>query len=405
MLEEEIRQGDMEREQLRIETQRLRDELSDLRVEFDITVEKLHHTEAALERSHSKKVPLSTNPARPRSPTSEVSAITPPSPTVSTPPAHKSEASDMPTPPSPPLSDANGHNRPPPKTRFHSQALRPQPLPEAGSTPRPLKIGTRLPRHSRGPSLGGQGLSLMSTSNKMGPPPRTKPTTANAPAPTEGLPRSQSLHQIKGLIGRMQKIEARVHSVRSKLPPPSTRTASPRNSPRALGVSAAATDSGLNMPASVTVRSARKRTSNVSALSNPAEHLDTTGISKRLSFGVLAGQDRPTSSSGRPSSRASNTSASEFARPGSRMGMTAVAGNGTTASMRTARPRSSMGGATISEEGRRSTLDRSGIPTPGKRRESGAAASASGHARRTSQAFVGSMAPPPPRKTGIGETY
>ncbi|GAM85912.1 hypothetical protein ANO11243_039220 [Dothideomycetidae sp. 11243] len=419
LLEEEIRQGEKERELLRIETQRLRDELSDLRVEFDITVEKLRHTEAALERSHSRRPPLHTNPARPRSPTSDVSAVTPPSPSISTPPASKSEASgsDMPTPPSPPLSDTAAASRALQKTPIPS--MRKSYLAEGNITPRPLKIGTKLPRHSRGPSLSGQTLSSTSGAVKMGPP-RHRPSLA----PIESLPRSSSLHQIKGLIGRMQKIEERVHNVRSKLPP-SSRTASPRNSPRG----AAAVDN--NIPASITVRSTRKRQSNMSSLSNGAEAAADTnmaGVSKRLSFGIPPPTtDRPGSSS-RPSSRASNVSASDanpFVRPSSRLSM----GGARTPQLGHTRPRSSMGGAgsrsgassAISEEatptiGRRTTLDRnafvssSGIPTPGKRRESSgtAVAGLAGPTRRTSQLFgrpEGSMAPPPPRKTGVGETY
>ncbi|KAF2154709.1 hypothetical protein K461DRAFT_100753 [Myriangium duriaei CBS 260.36] len=407
ILDEEIRQGEKEREQLRIETQRLRDELSDLRVEFDITVEKLHHTEAALERSHSRRLPLHANPARPRSPTSETSAITPPSPSISTPPAGKSEASgsDMPTPPSPPLSDTAAIQRTMQKTPLPS--VRRSLLPEGNTTPRPTKLGTRLPRHSRGPSLSGQALSSMSSTAKMGPP-RPRPSIA----PSESLPRSSSLYQIKGLIGRMQKIEERVHSVRSKLPP-SSRTASPRNSPRAM-----AGGSDAHVPASVTLRSSRKRPSNVGSLTNGADPSpEIAGVSKRLSFGVPPPTtDRPGSSS-RPSSRASNVSAggleqpNPFVRPSSRLSM------GGSRTPLPSRPRSSMGGrggttSSISEEAtptnsRRTTLDRTGIPTPGKRRES-TGVPAAGPGRRTSQVFrgvEGSMAPPPPRKTGVGETY
>ncbi|SLM36338.1 NUDE protein, C-terminal [Lasallia pustulata] len=46
MLEEEIKLGEQKREALRIETQRLRDELSDLKVEAEIMQDKPHHAGA-----------------------------------------------------------------------------------------------------------------------------------------------------------------------------------------------------------------------------------------------------------------------------------------------------------------------------------------------------------------------
>src|SRR5947199_10156857 len=49
MMEEEIKIGEQEREALRIETQRLRDELSDLKIEAEITQDKLRHAEQAAE--------------------------------------------------------------------------------------------------------------------------------------------------------------------------------------------------------------------------------------------------------------------------------------------------------------------------------------------------------------------
>ena len=46
MMEEEIRIGEQEREQLRIETQRLKGDLSDLRIEADVLRDKLARAEA-----------------------------------------------------------------------------------------------------------------------------------------------------------------------------------------------------------------------------------------------------------------------------------------------------------------------------------------------------------------------
>ena len=53
LMEEEIRIGEQEREGLRIEAQRLRDELGDLKVEHDIRLEKLRRAEATIESLRS----------------------------------------------------------------------------------------------------------------------------------------------------------------------------------------------------------------------------------------------------------------------------------------------------------------------------------------------------------------
>ena len=117
------------------------------------------------------------------------------------------------------------------------------------------------------------------------------------------LPRSGSLYQIRGLIGKMQKLEERVHTVRSKLPAPTSTP--PRGSPRgtALGHNPSA------IPATVTVRSNRKRISNSTQGSSTDASYNTAPIS-RLSFGPSAPRpDRPPSALSRPSSRASVASA------------------------------------------------------------------------------------------------
>ncbi|KAI4753622.1 hypothetical protein E4T44_14804 [Aureobasidium sp. EXF-8845] len=98
-------------------------------------------------------------------------------------------------------------------------------VPEPTSTPRAsLNPNTVRPaRHSRGPSYA--------TSTT----PTTKRRTTLQSRPSvgsEGVPRSSSLYQIKGLIGRMQKIEERVQSVRSKLPPPNANTPRAANTPK-----------------------------------------------------------------------------------------------------------------------------------------------------------------------------
>lgn len=464
MLEEEMRAGDQEREALRIETQRLRDELSDLRVEAEITTEKLRSAEATIERLHIRKpMYLTSDTVLPRSPTSEISRTDTSSPTMSTPPPIKSDTSHgsgVPTPPSPPLSDAAAHPNPV-KTPipFRRRSL----VPDLVTTPRVGPTGATKPFHSRAPSLAVS--TTPAGSNKMGPPLRPN-------IPQEALPRSSSLYQIKGLIGRMQKIEERVHSVRSKLPPPTNATprASPRpparSSPRGSRV-------GSAMPASVTLRSsARKRPSNGATLSAKLEESISAGRSStsgvtRLSFGMPPPPPQQLDPTVRPSSRASNISHHSinnnndiYARPPSRSANSVVSATSGRASalgfhsttsqpFAPARPRSSLGGsygvssqqqsrghrpsmsassarssnedasAATPSAKKRTTLDRSAIPAPGTvKRQSGMFGGSVVHGRRPSSVaghhydYEG-MPPPPPtgvettarKLSDVGETY
>ncbi|KAF1951291.1 nuclear distribution protein nude [Byssothecium circinans] len=334
MLDEEIKIGEQERENLRIETQRLRDELSDLRIEADIVQEKLRIAEETIERHHQRKTSnlLAGDSLRPRSPVSEAStsATTLSSPTTaSTPPQNKSgaERPDV-TPPSPPLSEASITAKPAPSTpmpaaRKKSIALDPS------ATPRPGMYSTRPPRHSRGPSIPVSAKGAPTPSGRATPSIRTTAPTYKGSRPSVGsgapggLPRSGSLYQIRGLIGKMQKLEERVYHARSKLPAP-THTP-PRASPRngsALG---------QHIPSTVTVRSNRKRSSQASTAES--------GIS-RLSFGMSQN-----GSNSRPSSRASVASQ----RPASRSSTRTPLGHYANSSIsgvegRIPRPRSSLSG-------------------------------------------------------------
>ncbi|KAF2464341.1 uncharacterized protein BDR25DRAFT_272062 [Lindgomyces ingoldianus] len=434
MLDEEIKIGEQEREGLRIENQRLRDDLSDLRIEAEIVQEKLRIAEHAIEAHHQRKTSqlLSADSLRPRSPLSETStsATTLSSPTASTPPRSKADTvrTDA-TPPSPPLSE----------TSINTKAVPSTPMPtrkgsifalDSATTPRPGFYSSRPPRHSRGPSIP--------VSAKSGTTGRTTPSIRTTAPPQKGsrpsvggnnggsLPRSGSLYQIRGLIGKMQKLEERVYSARSKLPAPTNTP--PRASPRngsALG---------HYIPSTVTVRSTRKRVSGASTASS-INCVGDSGVS-RLSFGIPTGSREPSSS--RPSSRASVASQSGIQRPGSRSSVRTPLGHYSTASIsgaegRIPRPRSSLSGASgghnhsrsvsISNslrdaEGdnhsdgsnastplaRRLTLDKSGIPIPSglPRRQSAG--------RRTSSGLEGDMGPPerPARSrkmSEIGETY
>ncbi|KAL1303684.1 hypothetical protein AAFC00_007038 [Neodothiora populina] len=455
MLEEEIRAGEQEREQLRIETQRLRDDLSDLRVEADITQEKLRTAEATIEHLHTRKpIYLTSDNILPRSPTSEISRTTTSSPTMSTPPPPKSEtstASGAPTPPSPPLSDASANPTGLAKTPgpFRRSSL----IQDAGATPRPGPTGATRPRHAREPSFAS------STASVIRMPPPSRPIAL----PQEGLPRSSSLYQIKGLIGRMQKIEERVHSVRSKLPPPNNTTprASPRLSNRAsprLGAR-----SGGSVASSITMRSGtRKRMSSSTSSSAKLEESMSAGRSSHAhinrpsaSGSQGAAADRSATPNSRPSSRASNTShstANSYGRPPSRS-TTSVASSASGARAPSAlgyhsssqqpfvpaRPRSSLAGsyATIPKRGhrastsisdahdvddapnitptiaRRPTVDRSAIPTPSSLKRQSGGFGSSVYGRRPSvagQQYHEDSLPPPPNETprklsDVGETF
>jgi hypothetical protein len=380
MLEEEVKIGEQERENLRIETQRLRDELSDLKVEAEITQEKLHSAQATIERYHTRKPrALATEALRPPSPASEAStsATTLSSPTVSTPPHTKSETSSTAqnTPPSPPLSDGSARTA----ARARKNLVTParQRTLDAGNTPRTAHSTIRAPpRHSRGPSLPAPSLPARNT------PATTRRTTmrqSSRPSILNEQPpsRSGSLHQVSGLIGKAQKLEQKLYAMRSKLPAPTTTP--PRASPRGtiLGITTPITSN-------VTLRSNRKRTSHSTAGS------DQSSVS-RLNFSKST-TTRPEGTSSfamdgagmgsRPSSRASTTSHSGntgmLPRPQSR---TSMSGSRTPSFYSELRPRSSMSGSFAAST---SSISRGEIPrssTPGPRLGHGHSQSVSNIAR------------------------
>lgn len=440
--------GEQEREALRIEAQRLRDELGDLKVESEITLEKLRLADGTIDRLRSRKPsPLAVESLRARSPGSEASGITPSSPTASTPPPKSDSMSDAPTPPSPPLSDTPAHA----KLEFRTPAPAPRRslLPDS-TTPRPSLYGPRTaPKHSRATSIAS---STASDVRAMKPPaPRPRQVSRQSITPAAGLPRSDSLYQIKALRGRMQKIEERVHSARSKLPAPGTTT--PRGSPRAPSTL------GPDVPSSVTLRRSIRRPTGsqigsvVSGETGDASSDTSRREShvKRLSYGIprppSSASERPTSALDRPPSAAAAT------RPSSRTSMASTNAAPHRPESRSAvrtpgRPRSSMAGnyatihgtprshrpsASISElrrtaaesedsaltstPSRRTTIDKTGLPTPfGSRRQSGGV-----HVtpvvgrmtgRRTSTGVGsllgdGEMKPPPLRRkmSDVGETF
>ncbi|KAK7952712.1 NUDE protein [Apiospora aurea] len=284
MMEEEIKIGEQERETLRIEAQRLREELSDLKVEAEILQDKLKKAENRHLSTISTDISMPASPSYEHSPVSTASSplINTPPDDVSLPPPTK----DIPTiqdPPSPPRSDTSSTlPRPGSKTRLRTPSI----------------VKSRIPSADR----------------SVTPKPRALTSTGMRPIPT-----SNSLTHIRSLTAQMQRLEARVHNVRSKLPAPVLTP--PRASPRSSVMSV--------VPSTVTVRSNRKRGAGsiTSSLADETPshstgkhipRLSTSGVS-RLSFGPLPNRtsnydpDSSIASISRPSSRASVSSA--YARP------------------------------------------------------------------------------------------
>lgn len=349
IMEEEIKMGEAEREKLRIESQRLREELGDLKIETELLQDKIKKQEARHLSTLSTDMSALGSPTFDRnidmSPNSTAS-----SPLITTPPPNEKApssvgtASDINEPPSPPMSEASNpmHKSVPAKTPVRTLQRKPSRLPSLDNsvTPKPRAKSTtsRLPP----PRLSGGGLSYRTPANSR---------ATNTRTVSHKLPASSSLSHIRTLTEKMQRLEARVHNVRSKLPGPNS--SPPRASPRS------AAKHGV-VPASVTVRS-RKRTtgsttssimgdettptSNRNSASSRQGHVPrlSTSNMNRLSFGPLPNR-APDADSSRPSSRASMSS---YARPPSRtdmvppprpMSRTSIHGTRTPLS----RPRSSM---------------------------------------------------------------
>ncbi|KAJ5542224.1 hypothetical protein N7461_008227 [Penicillium sp. DV-2018c] len=309
LLEEEIRNGEQEREQLRIDNQRLRDELADLKIEAEIIQEKLRNAEGGHGMRRRKPTPLyHRSPSTPqsleifdRSPGTTTS-----SPVFATPPAKTSLASSAATPPSPPISESSVNMR----KSINATPTFPRQR-AAGADPvnsRTLHARTQ-PRathsHSRATSLAysngafstGNGRSTPSVSISS----RNSMTRTNTSRPP-GLPKSGSLFQIRGLIGKMQKLEERVQSAKSRLPAPSD--TSSRGSPRSGSVA-----SESPVASSITAhRASRKRLSNSSLGSSVRDSEGTPSYvpQGRQSFG-RTGESRP-------SSRTSYSSRSSFSQ-------------------------------------------------------------------------------------------
>jgi hypothetical protein len=339
MLEEEIKIGEQEREKLRVETQRLREELADLKIEAEILQDKIKKQESR--HLSSISTDISSIPGSPsfcNSPHSTAS-----SPMIMTPPDLKllsaaDTASDIQDPPSPPMSDASvplpkfgGLKTPAPQRKSRL------PSAENSITPKPRAFAPATTSSNR-------VTRVAATSSAMRTPAHRSSAARSTRTPANRIPPSNSLTHIRTLTAQMQRLEARVQSARSKLPGPANTP--PRSSPRGP----------ISVPSTVTIRS-RKRTVGSTASSSAASlagsettpsqsrhapsdsrssissstnkhvpRLSTSGVS-RLSFGPLPNRN-PTASNttsstphntdpdfSRPSSRASISS---YARPASR---------------------------------------------------------------------------------------
>ena len=456
MLEEEMRCGEQEREALRIEAQRLRDEFSDLRIETDITKEKLRKAESALDR---KRKTLILQPIEgSRSPRSEMSptTTTASSPSFDTPPtktASSSGLSDAPTPPSPPVSEKSNTVAKPsattnmPKTRISMNSN--------NATPRQSTYNSRPSQHSRAPSVplnNGRSTPSMSFRQSMSKP-------GSLPYRQPGLPQSNSIYHLRNLRGKMQKLEERVHTAKSKLPAPVDTP--PKASPRSGSAL------GNHIPASVTVRSNRKRAggstiSGVSSIPDQEGRATPSALVPKISR-LSFGQPPATPTRGdmaapppRPGSRASISSRSSInpyapghSRPGSRASISNLRvplGSGVSqsfapnASTDRVRPKSSLSNyghdgqldeANGEDEdpkdnttptprrttfGRRTSEMGSAIPSPSKRLSIGGASKLPAFTRRQSSGLGKNvendkeMRPPPSREvkkglSDVGEQY
>jgi hypothetical protein len=237
LLEDEIKQGEQERELLRIETQRLKDELSDSRVENEIVIGKLRAADSMKER-RAGILPQEDEDKlkRPSSTYTDRSVTTVSTATTRSHHISRSEvsASEPQTPPSPQYTDRTGQSR----------TKKPQSTPSKldvsnhhDDTPRPEHVMQKKLRAR--PSYGTR---------------RARPSVLPADALVKldashnpDLPESKSLYQIRGLRDKMQKLEERLHTVKSRLPNPP-----PSPCP--------AEEDGV-MPASITMRSPTKRRS------------------------------------------------------------------------------------------------------------------------------------------------
>ncbi len=243
MMEEDIRLGEQEREALRVDVQRLREELADVKIEAEILQDKLTKQEARhlsaistdlsvpesptprpLSQLHRQLAPHH-HPARHQAPRARPPRRPPPArPALSARvrrlrPSRPPSAKPGPAPVKTPASSAQA-----------AAPLRKSRLPSADHSVTPKPKPFNASTSSRPPPLA----SPTSSAAVRTPVPRPQPASPPAP-PSHKLPPSTSLSHIRSLTAQMQRLEARVQSARSKLPAPvaTPPRPSPRSSPRA----------------------------------------------------------------------------------------------------------------------------------------------------------------------------
>ncbi|KAL6884825.1 NUDE protein [Trichoderma longibrachiatum] len=341
LMEEEIRMGEQEREALRIESQRLREELSELKIEAEMMQDKIKKYESR-HSTISSDISLLGSPTFDKNADVSVDSAAS-SPLITTPPEITKSlgepTAELLDPPSPPMSDASAQmSRGPARIRTPNPApMRRTRLPSVdagGSRARGTTsaTGNRVVTGGR-PSISSMGSINAGGSNSGGAPLRTPGHRSTVSRNSNyKIPASNSLSHIRLLTAQMQRLEARVHSVRSKLPAPGSGGSTP---PRPVSRPPILAAPPPTAPTSLTVRSRKRATtqSTVStvftgddltptssyASSSRTSHtprLSTSGVNK-LSFGTLSsGHGRGNESeSSRPVSRASHTS---YGRPPSR---------------------------------------------------------------------------------------
>jgi hypothetical protein len=339
--------GEQEREALRIESQRLREELSELKIEAELMQDKVKKYESR-HSTFSTDVSILGSPTFDKNADASVDSAAS-SPLITTPPdISKSLGASTPElldPPSPPMSDVSGHmSRAPTRIRTPVPAtLRRTRMPSVDASSRTRgsvsasSTGTRVVTGGR-PSISNSN----NNSNSGGGAPLRTPANRSSVSRNSNykIPASNSLSHIRLLTAQMQRLEARVHSVRSKLPAPNGGSSTP---PRPPSRPPAPTVTPT-VPTSITVRSRKRATTQSTASSSftgddltptssyasssKASHtprISTSGVS-RLSFGTQPNGRGTDSEVSRPVSRSSlSSSVASYARPVSRNGMAMAA--------------------------------------------------------------------------------
>ncbi|KAE8146295.1 nuclear distribution protein nude [Aspergillus avenaceus] len=344
LLEEEIKIGEQERENLRIENQHLRTEMSELRVENEIVQEKFRNAELHGGRRR-KPAPLHRTPSTPRTPeifdrSPGLSTVS--SPIFATPPLKSSLIAATATPPSPPISESSSSMR---KSITATPGF---PLQKAAGSEahgsrsmyssRTQKYANTHSRakesHARAASFAHSNNGRVNSSTTSRPNPskanaslsKTNPGLSKTSSNNKdnnrssGMPKSGSLYQIRGLIGKMQKLEERVQSAKSKLPAPS-------DSPSRLSSRSGSMVSESPVASTITLRrDPRKRLSGSSFSSSAhGDGVSSYVSTSRPSFSVRTqGDSRPSSRTSYSStfSQSTHPSIAPSTRPESRQSRT-----------------------------------------------------------------------------------